>query len=82
MGRLAEQIVQGVKHGVLQEPFRSSDLRKLFPGWAKATYGRLLARRAVGASSRRPPIFIRLSRGLYRVKPDRGIEALWESVPV
>jgi hypothetical protein len=67
MKAFASQIYAAVKSGRLKEPFNAATVMKACPGWADRTYHVFLGKHAVG-NGVTTELFIRVSRGLYRLK--------------
>ena len=57
---------QAIKEGRLKEPFRPSDLRKAFGGFAHSTYGIFLPKHDSDNPDGNKVYFERVAYGLYR----------------
>ncbi|PCJ72100.1 MAG: hypothetical protein COA62_06015 [Rhodobiaceae bacterium] len=68
-GKFIGKIRKEVSSGKLAEPFRSTDVEKSCPGFAKSTYTTFLAKHSVGNPGKTTELFERVDRGLYRLKP-------------
>ncbi|MDA1089718.1 MAG: hypothetical protein O3A85_05330 [Proteobacteria bacterium] len=80
-GRFYQSILDAVSNGRLNQTFRSADVEKACPGFAKNTYTNFLAKHAQGNSNNATELFQRIERGLYclgqfQVKRDKYIEIL------
>ena len=68
MSEIEEDIRQAVRDGKLQEPFRSKDVKEAYPGWGDNTFPTFLPKHRGGNSGGCREIFIRVEKGLYKLK--------------
>jgi hypothetical protein len=64
---LGTQIYAAVKSGNLKEPFNAVMVKTACPGWADKTYHTFLSKHAVGSPDKNTALFVRVSRGFYRL---------------
>jgi hypothetical protein len=64
--RFVAEIDRAIKEGRLREPFRASDLRKAFGGFAFNTYSHFLSKHVLNNPVHYKEYFDRIELGLYR----------------
>jgi hypothetical protein len=70
MKELASEIYAAGRTGRLPTVFRAVDVRSHCPGWGDLTYDRFLSKHEVDKPGRDNKLFIRVARGLYRLRPN------------
>lgn len=67
MKQFGSEIYAAVKSGKLIQPFDAAMVKKACPGWANRTYHTFLGKHTVG-NGNTTELFVRVGRGLYRLK--------------
>ena len=72
MKAFGSEIYVAVRSGQLGQPFNAAMVRKACPGWAERTYHTFLGKHAVGNPDSNTALFVRVSRGFYRLNQGRS----------
>ncbi len=66
--RIIDDLIEPIRAGKLSQPFSAGDLPHALMDkfWSLGSYGTVLTRSS-GGSGKAPPLFVRVSRGRYRL---------------
>jgi hypothetical protein len=68
MKKFATEIYTAVKSGRLEQPLNATMLRDACPGWVTRTYSVFPAKQHTVGNGKTTELFVRVGRGLYRIK--------------